>query len=143
MIKDNYLERSHPSCSVMSLLVTYLLLAMIISSVVVGISLLNEPTVEIVNGSPFVTDIPGLGRIAKADLSQWEEQPRRGFIGWVRLVPVPDEPKSQTKVPSEVYSLGREDQDGSALPAFYCRIFSEVDLMSRLEMGTTYYTIYR
>jgi len=142
MAQDKYLPRSHVESSLTPFAVAYLILAVIVSSIVVGVSLIDERTMETVNGLPFATDIPGLGHIAKADVSQWEERPRQGFIGWVRLLPVPDQPELEDKVPSEVYSLGREDQHGSALPAYYYRIFSEVDLMSRLEMGTIYYNIY-
>ena len=138
-----YLERSHAPYSTAPLVVTYLILAVIVSSVVVGISLLNESTVEIVNGLPFATDIPGIDGSAAANTTERGGQPRSmQTIRFVRLVPVSDQPKPQAKVPSEVYSLGRQNQDGSALPTYYCRVFSESDLMSRLVMGTIYYTIY-
>jgi hypothetical protein len=127
----------------MPLIVTYLILVAIISTVIIVVNLVSEPTVEIINGFPFVTDIPGLDVSAMVNATERNAQPRSvQSIRFVRLVPVPDHPAVETKLPSETYSLGREDQDGSVLPAIYYRIFSELDLMSRLEMGTCYYTIY-
>jgi len=135
------LERSNVSYSGGFVLTIYLVVAVIVSGVVVLMSLLNNPTTEIVNGVPFVTDTPGLDRSAATDTSRWDGWFGLGFIGFVRLVPVPDCSESETKSPSAVYSLGREDQDGSALPASYSPIFSGVDLMRKL--GITKYEIYR
>lgn len=143
MLQDKYLERSHAPYSWKPIAATYLIVLLLTVTVVVGISLLNEPVEEIVRGFPFATDIPGLDRSAATDASRWDGWFGLGFIGFVRLRPVPDQADPGVKSPSAVYSLGREDQDGSALPTSYCRIFSDVDLMSRLEMGTNYYTIYR
>lgn len=136
----SYLERSHAPYSLRPLAVTYLIVA-VTTLAIVGISLLNESTVEIVNGVAFATDIPGLDRSPVTSLSEWKGWFGSGFIGFVRLVPVPDQPKPQTKVPSEVYSLGRQNQDGSALPKSYSPVFSESDLMRRMRRcgGIAYY----
>lgn len=140
MLQDKYLERSQAPYSWKPLAATYLIVLLTVT-VVVGISLLNEPVEEIVRGFSFATDIPGLDRGAKAYAYQWEEQSKQGFMGWVRLVPVPVQPKPRAKAPSEIYSLGREDQYGSALPKSYCPVFSESDLMRRMRRcgGIAYY----
>lgn len=143
MLQDKYLERSHAPYSWKPLAATYLIVLLLTVTVVVGASLLNEPTIEIVNGLPFATDIPGLDLAASKNVYQWKEQFGLGFIGFVRLVPVQDRSELDANPQAEVYSLGREDQDGSVFPVSYCTIFNESDLMSRLEMGTNYYTIYR
>ena len=132
--EDKYLERSQGPYSSAPLVVTYLVLAVIISSVVIGISLLKEPGVEIINGVPFATDIPGLDCSRTTTVSQWKGWFGSGFLGFKRLVPVSGRPAVAAKTQLEVYSLGREDQDGSALPTLYCRIFSESDLMNRLSI---------
>ena len=142
MMRYKYLERSQGSYSCIPLVVTYLIVAVIFSGVVVGVSLVNEPTVEIVNGLLSATHIPGLDLSATTDMSQCRGWFGSGFIGFVRLIPVLGHPEREIKAPSEVYSLGTEDQDGYMPPASYCLIFNESDLMSRLHMGTLYYTIY-
>lgn len=136
-----YLERSHAPYSWKPLAVTYLIVGTLVLAVVVGMSLLKESTVEIINGVAFATDIPGLDRGAKADASQWEERPRQGFMGWVRLVPVKVNSESKTETLSEIYSLGRQNQYGSALPKSYSPVFSESDLMRRMRRcgGIAYY----
>lgn len=145
--EHNYLERSHTPYSWIPLALTYLIVATITIVVVVGISLVGEPGEEIVSGLLFATDIPGLDVSAVVNVTEWKAQPRSvQSIRFVRLVPVPDHPESRAKAPSEVYSLGREDQHGSALPASYCPVFSESDLMRRLVSrygGIIFYTIYR
>lgn len=130
--KEVHLRRSHAPYSCGPLAVTYLIVAVVISSVVVVVNFLPEPAVEIINGLPYATDVPGLDRNETTGVSQWEKRFRRGFIGWVRLVPVPDHPEPVAAPPSEVYSVGREDQDGSVLPTSYSPVFSESDLMRRL-----------
>lgn len=130
---NNYLRRSHVQCSLIPLGVAYLILALIISSVVVGISLIGEPTVEIINGLPFVTDIQGIAHGVADDLTDWSDILGQGFMGFVRLVPVKDCAETEKAVIDlGSYSYGREDQHGSALPASYCPIFSERDLMRKL-----------
>ena len=135
-----YLERSHAPYSWRPLAVTYLIVA-VTTLAIVGISLLNESTEEIINGVAFATDIPGLDRGAWVEASQWEERPMQGFMGWVRLVPVPVQPEPQAKVTSEVYSIGLDSQDDSALPKSYYPVFSESDLMRRMRRcgGIAYY----
>ena len=126
-----YLQRSHASYSWRPLAATYLIVLTLTVAVVLGISLLNESGMEIVNGLPFATDIPGLDCSRTTTVSQWKGWFGSGFVGFVRLIPVPDDPEQGTTPLSEVYSFGREDQDGSALPTSYCPIFSESDLMNR------------
>jgi len=135
-----YLERSHAPYSWKPLAATYLIVLLLTVTVFVGISLLNEPVEEIVRGFPFATDIPGLDLDVTTNASQCKVRLSQ-TIRFVRLVPVPDQSESESKSPSAVYSLGREDQDGSALPASYSPIFNEGDLMSRL--GITKYEIYQ
>lgn len=149
MAQNKYLERSHAPYSWRPPALTYLIVA-VVTLAVVGISLIGEPIVEIVNGLPSVTDIPGLDVSAVLNATEQNAQPRSvQSIRFVRLLPVPDQAESETTSPSEVYSLGREDQDGSALPTFYCPIFSESDLMRRVfnlrsirDTGITHYRIY-
>lgn len=116
---------------------TYLIVAMV-TLAVVGLSLYNEPTIEIVGG---LTDIPGLDRSATTSASQSESWFGSGFIGFVRLMPVPDQLEPHTETPSEVYSFGRGNQERPALPKFYSPVFSEEDLMSRVHRygGIVYY----
>lgn len=136
MTTNKCLERSHVKSSLKPLVVTYLLLAAIVSSVIIGISLVGEPTAEIVNGLPFATDIPGLDVSAVANGAEWKAQPRSvQSIRFVRLIPVPDHSESGTESISEVYSSGREDQHGSALPVLYSPIFGEGDLMRQLTLA--------
>ena len=142
MITNNYLKRSHTPYSWIPLAVTYLIVAMVVSSVVIGTHYSSEPFTEIIKGSRFVTDILGLDSGEVTKVSQPKVRSSQS-IRFVRLIPVPDHPESEAKLASEVYSSGREDQDGSALPGSYCRVLNESDLMSRLEMGTNYFTIYR
>ena len=142
--EHNYLERSHTPYSWIPLALTYLIVATITIVVVVGISLVGEPGEEIVSGLLFATDIPGLD--CSATTNEYQGWFGDGFLGFKRLVPVPDHPESEAKLASEVYSSGREDQDGSAPPASYCRVLNESDLMSRLVSrydGIIFYTIYR
>lgn len=132
------LRRSHPQSHGWSLIIAYLLVAVLVGSTY----LFDEyQETETVNGSLFATATPTIGRSAAGE-SVWGGILGKGFIGFVRLVPVVGQLESDARLPSEVSSFGRRDQHGSALPPFYCRIFSESDLMSRLEMGTIYYTIY-
>lgn len=124
------LERSHVSYSGRSILEIYLLVATITLAVVVGISLLSKPDLRIVDGLPFVAGTPGLDRSVRTNTSQWEGRSRLGFIGFVRLVPVPDQLETEAKLPPDRL----EARHDFVLPTYYCPIFSEGDLMEKLAL---------
>ena len=129
MIMKTYLERSHISYSGRSILEIYIVVAIITLVAVVGMSLVNEPTVGIVNEIPFATDIPGLDRSATADATEWKVRSRSvQSIRFARLIPVPD----QTETEGKELSYEREVQHGFTIPDSYSPIFSDKDLMRKL-----------
>jgi len=140
MTQDNHLRRSHISYSKRFILEIYLVVATITLAVVVGISLIGEPDVEIINGLNLVTDTPGLDCSAKTSTSQWRGWLGLGFIGFVRLIPVPDQIETEAKLPPDRL----EARHDFVLPTYYCPIFSEGDLMEKLALPCCeiiYYTI--
>ena len=142
-MKINYycLQRSHVKSSLKPLVVTYLILAAIVSSVIVGISLVGEPEEEIVSGLLFATDIPGLDVSEVVNVTKWKAQPRSvQSIRFVRLIPVPDQLETEAKLPPDRL----EARHDFVLPTYYCPIFSERDLMEKLARPCCeiiYYTI--
>lgn len=137
IVREKYLERSHVSYSGRSVLEVYLVVAAITFAVVVGISLFSEPDVEVIDGSRFFAGAPTIDQGTTANASQRGGRLEPTFR-FARLIPVPDHRESDTEPPSEAYSFLHDFK----LPTYFCRVFSERDLLGRLETGTVYYSIY-
>ena len=100
----------------------------VVVTVVFGISFINESATEIINGLPFVTDTPGLDQSAKTNVSH--KMVRLGpTIRFARLIPVPDQTETEGREP--LYE--REVQHSFTIPNSYSPIFSERDLMRKLD----------
>ncbi|MBA7688736.1 hypothetical protein ES703_97225 [subsurface metagenome] len=128
MTQDKYLRRSHVSYSGRFILKIYLTLATVLFSVVIGIGLFTVPTLNIVNGHPFVVGAPGLDRSTTANVSHWRGWFDGGFLGFRRLVPVSGQPNPNAKATPDT-SLSYH---GSATPVSFCPVFDERDLIGRL-----------
>lgn len=146
------LGRSQRVYSLRALFVPYLPVVALIFIVLGGTYFFSQPTMEIIDGllpvmnvyiprsDRFETDDP---HGAKTNAPQWKGQFGQGFIGFVRLMPVSDQPEPDTKPPSEVYSLGQGSKYDSTLPTSYSPnegdgfgihpVFSQTELMERLE----------
>lgn len=133
----NCLSRSQAGYSAELLVgnIEYMILAfllILVTSPLLGM-LGGKDSSGVVGGSLLATDIQGITCGVADDLTDWSDILGQGFIGFVRLVPVKGCAETEkAAIDLGVYSYGREDQDGSALPDSYCPIFSERDLMRQL-----------
>ena len=83
-----------------------------------------------VRGSPFGSSLPGIG--GSAGESAWSDILGKGFMGFVRLVPVPDEAEAEQLVLASTVSLGTQDGNGCDIPELFGLIFDKDELMQRL-----------